>query len=366
MKNPISSIQLLIKPVSDACNLACEYCFYRGRFGSDRVMSAETLSTLVRSYMGLRQELSIFSWQGGEPTLAGLDFFREVVRLQGRHGSFGQAVGNSLQTNGILLDREWAVFLNEYRFLVGLSIDGPAKIHDRYRSHPGRGGSHAQAMKAAGLLREREVPFSILAAVHKFSDARTVYNWMRDSGFDSLQFIPIVESGPGPGRMADFTMEPEQYGEFLCELFDLWWPERAGVYIRDFESLAAGIAGSPPGMCLFEKSCGSYVIIEADGRVYPCDFFVREDMCLGGIMEASLPELLSSPAYRDFARGKEAVCGSCRSCEWLSICAGGCQKDRERGGWRLGPSYLCEGNRTFFRHAVDRLRVLARERGLLF
>lgn len=360
MEQPSKEAQLLIKPVSHSCNLACSYCFYKGSSKKKEVMSAKILSAVVQSFLGLKQKLSIFSWQGGEPTLAGLDFFENVVRMQSLMGEDGQAIGNSIQTNGILLTKEWARFLSYYRFLVGLSIDGPAKIHNRYRNSKTGKGSHAKALKAAELLREWEIPFSVLVAVHKFSSAGHIYSWLREKGFDSLQFIPIVENGPGPGKMADFTMEPENYGEFLCELFDLWWPEREKVFIRDFESLVSRLSGLHSGVCVLEESCGSYLVIEADGSVYPCDFFVREDMCLGNITVKTLPELLNSTAFADFAQGKGFVPQSCEPCEWLSICACGCQKDRERAGDRRGTSYLCNSNKIFLKHSMPRLRELAR------
>ncbi len=358
MPEPLKELQLLVKPVSSACNLSCVYCFYRGvprRIVKGGVMSRGTLEAMIGSFLGLGQETSVFSWQGGEPTLAGLDFYKEAVKLQARLGSAGQAVGNSIQTNGLLLDRAWAKFLARYRFLVGLSLDGPEAVHDRYRRNSSRGPSHAAVLAAARLLREWDIPFSILVAVHRHGRAQEVYPWLREQGFDSLQFIPIVERGGAPGPMAEFSVEPGGYGEFLCEAFDRWWPDRGRMIVRDFDSVARGLAGLDPGSCVLGSSCDSYLVVEADGQAYPCDFFVRREWRLGNVRESSLRGLSSSALALEFARGKGDLADACRACRWADLCRGGCQKDRERAGDRRGQSYLCAGLKMFYEHAVPRL-----------
>ncbi len=359
-RNGAGTPQALVKPVSDRCNLACGYCFYRGKSHRTRrvkVMPPDVIEATVGAFMGLGRPLTVFSWQGGEPTLAGLDFFREVVRLQARLGSAGQAVGNSLQTNGLLLDRKWASFLAEYRFLAGLSLDGPREVHDAWRRSPEGGGSHAGAMRAAALLRRREIPLAVLAAVRRGTTA-AVYTWFREQGFDNLQFIPVVERGGEPGSMAAFTMAPGEYGEFLCRVFDLWWPERLDVHVREFHALAARLAGRPSGTCHLDGTCDSYLVVEADGGVYPCDFFVRGELRLGDIRQG-FPRLAAAPAAGVLPAAKARPHAACRECRWLDLCRGGCPKDRERAGDIFGLSYLCESYRIFLRHAHPRLRELA-------
>lgn len=326
---------LLVKPASAVCNLDCEYCFYLDREADPyerlpgRVMSAETLEKLVDGYLFYSHPESTFSFQGGEPTLAGLGFFQRLVNLQTRYGRSGQSVSNSIQTNGILLDEAWCQLLREYRFLVGLSLDGPEDVHDRYRLNKARHGSWAQGMRAVELLRRERVEFNILCVVSAANVTRAgeIYRFFRKLGIEHLQFIPLAEFDAG-GAPKLFTVTGPEYGRFLCEVFDLWWPERRRVRVRFFDNLAEALAGQKPGGCTFHESCDSYVVVEYNGDVYPCDFFVEAAWKLGNIELDSWSELARRRRRHEFAAMKSVPHDACAACGHAAICHGGCPKGR--------------------------------------
>lgn len=341
--------QLLIKPAGPDCNLCCNYCFYRRASklfppGTHR-MSYNILEAMINQYMSLRIPQSIFSWQGGEPALCGLEFFKKAVELQMKYGVKGQVVGNSLQTNGLLIDDEWCKFFNQYKFFIGLSLDGPQKLHDKYRT--GRdGGSWKGAMKAAGLLSRHKVEFNILSVITKESEkmAKELFNWFVDNGFKYLQFIPCVEVLSG-GGMAPYSVTPEGFGRFLCELFDIWWMNKdKGIFIRTFDAILQYLNTRTPSMCVFSSCCDSYIVIEHDGSVYPCDFFVQKDKQLGNLMDTPLDELYTSGAFKKFGKEKGNIPPECKDCEFFLLCNGGCQKDRIDSR----KSYLCPAYKIFF------------------
>jgi len=322
-------------------------------------MSREVLEEMIRQYLSFRFPVSCLSWQGGEPTLCGLDFFKEAVRLQMKHGRGGQVVSNAFQTNGILLDREWCLFFNKYKFLVGLSLDGPEYLHNFYRR-----GSWEDVMRAARLLSDYQVEFNILTMVTRKSQTRAkeLFHWFPDHGFRYLQFIPCLERLP-KGGLAPFSATAEGYGDFLCELFDLWWENKdEGISIRLFDTILERLVYGRFTFCIFSPVCQGYLVVEHDGSVYPCDFFVRRDTRLGNLMEKPLDELFRSSAYRDFGRRKSALPDECRVCQWLSFCWGGCQKDRiDAQGRPSTKTFFCRSYRQFFSHAMPRLKNLAEE-----
>jgi uncharacterized protein len=360
--------QLLIKPVSADCNQSCRYCFYRraGALYADRAshrMSQQVLDLLVRRYLKLGMAQSVFSWQGGEPTLAGLDFYRAAVQLMQVHGKGGQSVSNALQTNGLLLDDEWCSFLRQYRFLVGLSLDGPAEIHDRHRIRGDDQGTHADVLRALKRLQEQEVTFNVLAVVTSASasQARRIYGWLREQGVAHMQFIPCVEAEPD-GRPSPFSVSAEAFGEFLCELFDAWLPEaRHGVSERLFDALIQRELTGRSGMCVLDGACGGYLVVEHNGDAYPCDFFVEDAWRLGNIEKTPLDALMQRGRMRQF-RALRRTPEQCESCRWKDLCRGGCLKDRSRFGAAFDrPTTLCLAYQRFFDHAMDSIRALARE-----
>ena len=357
----------LVKPAGPDCNLACSYCFYRPKaalYPRTRThrMTREVMEEFVRQYMGMTETPS-FGWQGGEPTLMGLDFYRQVVRAQQRFGHTGHVVGNSLQTNGILLDREWAAFLAQYNFLVGLSLDGPHSMHDPWRTTPGGSPTLSRVLAAFSVLREHGVETNAMVMVQPSNVGRPdeLYDWLLEQGLNFLQFIPLVERDPETRGVADFSIDPEAYGEFLCALFDRWatdGPEK--VYIREFNDFLMVHMGAQQPSCIFQPTCGRYVVVEHNGDVYACDFHVDPEWKIGNLTQTPLAELATSRLLREFALRKGRHAAKCRSCEWLSLCHGGCPKHRTITTEDVSqPSYFCEGYRMFFRHTVPRLKQMA-------
>jgi uncharacterized protein len=360
MVSPLSS--LLIKPAGADCNLGCAYCFYRpaGRLyphARRPRMTREVLRELVRQYLALTDRPA-FCWQGGEPTLVGVDFFRTVIALQKQHGVPGTVVANSLQTNGLLIDDEWARLLARYSFLVGLSLDGPADLHDHYRRHQGGAPTHAQVLQALRTLRQHRVETNALSLVTPLNAAEPerTFQFLVDQKLEYLQFIPCVEE-------ASFGLQPEQWGDFLCATFDLWLPLRHQVHVRHIEDLLLSLLGrEEETSCCFQAQCGDYVVVEHNGDVYACDFFVDEAHRFGNLMETPLAELLQQPEVAAFAQAKGSLAEECRACEYLALCHGGCCKHRVFRTGRLDvPNHLCEGYQRFFAHAVPRLREIVEE-----
>lgn len=354
---------ILIKPAGPDCNLRCNYCFYRQKAAmfSEKThrMSDQTLETLIRDamHMGVR----MFSWQGGEPTTMGLDFFKKVVQLEMRYGPPGSSVANALQTNGVLLDAEWCRFLSEYKFLVGLSIDGPARLHNIYRKDAGGKGTHQRVMRAAKLMTDAGVEFNSLVLLNdrNVKEPDAVYDFLLKNDIIYLQFVPCVEPG-GKNTPAPFSITPEDYGEFLVAVFDRWVADFPNVSIRDFDDLLLREFGRDPATCTVSERCGSYVVVEHNGDVFACDFFVTSRWRLGNMLEAPLAEIVRSEKLEEFARGKNDLGETCRACPFLGKCYGGCQKHRVvLGGDSTEPSYFCKAYRRLYAHAAPVMPGLA-------
>jgi len=360
---------VLVKPASADCNLACEYCFYHGRESDPytgvekrRAMSGDTLDRMLAELLPLAGPQPNFGWQGGEPTLAGIPFFERAVRRQQELKAPHQAIANALQTNAILIDGAWADFLREHRFLVGVSLDGPADLHDRYRLDQGGHGTFARVMRAIDRLRERRVEFNLLCVVNRLTATRpeAIWDFLVAEGFRWLQFIPAVERD-ARGRVTAFSVTPRQFGDFLCRVFDRWYADgRPTTSVRLFDELAGVGMGQPPNSCQLHPVCGGlYVVVEYSGDVYPCDFFVEERWRMGNLTEQPLAELLRGDALRRFAQVKPNASGKCDRCRWQGVCHNGCPHYRSLGGGRfLELDYLCEAYDRFYGHAVPKLRDL--------
>jgi uncharacterized protein len=354
---------LLIKPASALCNLDCSYCFYLDRESDpyhsspSRIMTTETLTRLVDSYLFYSYPQSAFAFQGGEPTLAGLNFFRQVVELQKRYGRPGQSVSNSIQTNGVLLTSEWCRLFREYKFLVGISLDGPEEVHDRYRHNKAGQGTWKAVAEAVALLQREQIEFNVLCVISQANvrRAKDVYQYFRRSGIDNLQFIPLAEFLPDGAKEPD-AISGEEYGQFLCELFDVWWPERRKVRVRYFDNIAEALAGQKPGTCTMHESCDSYAVVEYNGDVYPCDFFVDQSWKLGNIHSDSWSEIGRRRRRYDFASKKTILHADCAVCEFENICHGGCPKMRhaQRGAFE-DLDWLCAGYKMIFAKAAPAL-----------
>jgi uncharacterized protein len=369
-KKALASV--LIKPAGPDCNMACEYCFYREKDalfeGSPaHRMSEAVLEETMRQLLAQPIPSISIGWQGGEPTLMGLPFFEKAVEFQKGFGA-GKSVGNGLQTNGLLLDAEWAAFLHRYQFLVGLSLDGPEEIHDHYRRLAGGGPTWRKTVEAARLLLDAEVAVNALTVVNALTakHAREIYDFHRSLGLVHMQFIPCVEGDPDrPGFAAPFAASGEAFGRFLTEVFDLWLADfRDGLpttFIRFFDSVFYRYVGLEPPECDLSGECGPYLVVEHNGDVFACDFFVEPDWRLGNVMSGRLVHMLNSARQRAFGRRKADLPEECRACGWLSLCRGGCPKDRLRDPSDEGRNHFCPGFKAFFAHADARLKALAED-----
>jgi uncharacterized protein len=359
---------LLIKPSGSDCNLDCKYCFYKHRaaevgHGKQR-MSGEVLEKLVKDYMQLKFPLAGFAWQGGEPTLMGLDFYKKVVELQKKYGRPGQEVGNSLQTNAVLIDDKWAPFLHENNFLVGISIDGPKEFNDYYRLDHSGAGTFDKVLRAIKTCKEHKVEFNTLTLLNNINaeHPEQVFDFLIENGVKFLQFIPCVELDPATGKVTDFSITPNQFGEFLCRIFDRWYeygPTK--VSIRDFDSVLSYYVTGKHTICTFDKQCSQYIVIEHTGDAFTCDFFVEPKWRLGNIFETPIEKLAASSKKRTFARAKQNLCNKCLVCRHLAICRGGCMKDRtpfDRESFGK-ESYFCESYERFFDHTTPKFMQLA-------
>ncbi|MHC4606705.1 MAG: anaerobic sulfatase maturase [Planctomycetota bacterium] len=346
---------LLVKPASADCNLRCDYCFYLEKadlYPGTKVhrMSDDVLERMIRTYMATDQPVYTFGWQGGEPTLMGADFFRKVTELQKKWGRPGAVVANGLQTNGVLVDDDLAAHLAEYRFLAGVSLDGPPEMHDRYRRDAAGGGSHDAALRAIEILDRRHVQFNILVLVSRANvgHAREVYRYLRDRGFHHHQYIPCVAP-------AEFAVTGEEWGEFLCAVFEEWRGGDVGrVSVRDFDAVIARLAGRPECVCTFGRDCRQYFLVEHNGDVYPCDFFVEPQWKLGNVADASWEAMLESPLYRRFGERKAQWDARCGACAFLDLCAADCPRNRTPD-----VSRLCAGWMRFFGETREHFARLA-------
>jgi uncharacterized protein len=385
------SFHVMAKPSGSTCNLDCKYCFYLsketlpGGPGSGQ-MSDETLALFIKTYIeGASGPHVVFSWQGGEPTLRGIDFFRRAVALQKQLARPGLEIVNDLQTNGVLLDSEWASFLRENRFLVGLSIDGPRELHDTFRVNKGGAPTFDKVMAAATLLRGHGVPFNTLTCVHAANAARPldVYRFLRrELAATYMQFIPIVEptdfesrapqdrdqgqlpalgspeARPGHPNsvVTEWSVDPDQYGYFLSRVFDEWVRKDLGrVMVSQFETLVAQHMGLPSQMCIYSRNCGTNVAIEHDGGVYACDHYVYPAYRLGNVRETALKDMVFSRQQTTFGSAKsDTLPRYCRECPFKTDCWGECPRNRliRAPDGEPGLNYLCSGLRRFFIHAL--------------
>lgn len=386
-------VHVMTKPIGPICNLDCEYCYYLHKEelyprGERWRMADDTLREYVRQYI-VAQPKSVseitFAWQGGEPTLLGLEFFRRVVAYQQEVAPPRTRIVNTLQTNGVLLDDEWCQFFCEHNFLIGLSIDGPAELHDRYRYDKQGEGTFAAVLAALKLLQRHEVEYNVLVVVNRVNGdhGRKVYTYLRDNGVRFLQFIPIVErrgvgvhaeaelptvedtGNPWQDRVSSRSVAPEQFGDFLIAVFDEWVRRDVGrVFVQIFDQALAAWSGHEPSLCVFRRQCGGALAMEHNGDLYSCDHFVEPDFRLGNIHELPILDLASSDAQQKFGEAKETTLPQyCRECEVRFMCNGECPKNRfiETPTGEEGLNYLCAGYRKFFNHIGPVMERMAEE-----
>lgn len=365
---PLNSV--LIKPSGPDCNLNCTYCFYLEKaelFAEQRThrMNDKILEETIRQVMQQSGQAVSIGWQGGEPTLMGLEFFEKAIQFEQKYGH-SQQVGNGLQTNGLLLNREWAKFLKKYEWLVGLSLDGPEFIHNHFRLDQGGKGTHSRVEANAKMLLEEGVAVNAMCCVtsHSVKYPEELYNYFKSIGLTYMQFIPIVETDKNdPGKAADFSVSAVDYGHFLNKLFDLWLADfengQPTTSIRHFESVFYNYVGLDSPECTMMKECGPYVVIEHNGNVYSCDFFVEPKWKLGNVQHDRLINMLNSKKQTVFGQAKAVLPRECRQCRWLTKCYGGCTKDRIKDPQDHRKPRFCASYKLFFAHADDVLSNMA-------
>ncbi len=353
-------LDILIKPASGKCNLSCKYCFYEdvvsNRSTADRgFMSLETLETVVRKAFEEAKSGVTFGFQGGEPTLAGLDFYREFVKLCKKYNTKKLPADFTIQTNGTLLDGEWCGFLKEHNFLVGLSLDGDGETHDFCRC-----GTFEKVLSAADLLKKYGVPFNILCVVTNKNapKAAEMYGFFKERGFEFLQFIPAIADFGKPQTDDDISLTAESYGSFLQVIFDCWFEDFAkGKYIsiRHIDNWVGMLLGRNAESCAMRGVCNSYACIEADGTVYPCDFYVLDEHCLGNIAEQGFEELAGSAAAKAFEEASQSMPDECKNCPHIALCRGGCRRNRDF----FGKNVFCQSYKMFFDAKCEKIKKAA-------
>ena len=366
---PAASI--LIKPASANCNMDCKYCFYKCLSShreeySKGFMKEETLETLVREAIAYADGSLTFAFQGGEPTLAGLDFFQKAVELQQKYNNKKLQIENTIQTNGLLIDEKWARFLGEHRFLVGLALDGPKKMHDRYRKDAAGQDTFARIMHSVQLLEQHHVDYNVVTVVTNDTakQASFLYKFWKRNHYPFVQFIPCMDEikrQDGTQERSIYAVEPEQYGKFLCELFDLWYADFVAgetMDIRMFSNLAQMAAGYPAEECGMNGCCNCYFVVEGDGSVYPCDFYCMDAWKLGTVNDGFV-QMKTSEKAKAFVEASRPVCAACQECPYFSLCRGGCRRWREPFvDGKPGLNQLCSAYRMFFAHAAERMERL--------
>lgn len=363
-------VSVLIKPSSGMCNISCRYCFYHDITekriqASYGFMSEATLENVIKKTLEFADKECSIGFQGGEPTLIGLDFFKKVVELQNQYNVNHVTIHNAIQTNGYRLDEEWAKFLSQNNFLTGLSIDGTIHTHDAYRLTEGGKTTFADIMRTAELFTKHKVEFNILTVLNRRTALaiKKIYRFYQKNNFQYLQFIPCLDPiHEEPGRQ-EYSLTPELYGQALCELFDLWYDDiRSGkpIYIRQFENYVSMLHGYPAESCDMNGFCSLQNIIESDGSVYPCDFYVLDDYRLGNLNECGFIEI--GEKFREIRFQEESIitCDACQKCPWYRLCRGGCKRHRSMAGSAdYQYNYFCPSFQMFFAHSADRLMELA-------
>lgn len=378
------AFNLMIKPAGSLCNLDCHYCYYLDKSeiygGHEAKMSLDMLDTVIRKYIEANDVDEVcFNWHGGEPLVMGLDFYRKALELEEKYRG-NKTVHNTIQTNGTLLTPEWADFLKQNGFLVGISVDGPDAVHDRYRRDKGGNPTLGKVIRGVELLYRAGVDYNTMTTVNKSSEGHglEVYNFMKSLGSHYMQFMPVVEhikypltatGKPNKGarpfivdplehgaKLAPWSVSAIGYGRFMSDIFDWWVRNDVGTYfVNLFDSTLAGWAGAPPGTCVYAETCGGNSIIEHNGDIYCCDHFVYPKYRLGNIATDSLSDLMDSPMQTAFGISKRnSLPSSCLRCQWFKACHGECPKHRfnvtESG--ETGLNALCDGYKLFFSHVA--------------
>ncbi|HBO23055.1 MAG TPA: anaerobic sulfatase maturase [Providencia sp.] len=380
------AFHIMAKPTSYQCNLKCDYCFYLEKehqqgFGNQKLkcMDDNVLREYIRQYIALSPANKIdFTWQGGEPTMAGLDFFKRVIHYQKRYSN-GKQIYNSLQTNGVLLNSEWAAFLKEHQFLVGISLDGPDWLHDIYRKSNSGNSVFNKVINAINLLKEHQIDFNILTVINNETAKypEEIYRFITEVlHVNHVQFIPVVEhemqnmpvqhlSYPqeaGSKQLTPWSITGKQYGDFIKKVFDLWVKKDVGkVFVQLFDNSLAAWSGDMPSFCVMQPSCGYGLVAEQNGDIYSCDHFVYPEFKLGNLLTKPLNKLVYSKQQQRFGQQKLNLSTACQQCEFKFACHGGCPKHRTLKVENKWHNHLCEGYKAIFSHIDPYMRFMANE-----
>ncbi len=364
------ALSLLIKPASGNCNMRCRYCFYADELDNREIrsygkMSVDTMHTIVDKAMEYGDYECTIAFQGGEPTLAGLDFYRDLVAYVTAHENPKKLkIHYALQTNGYLINEEWAAFLGENHFLVGVSLDGLKEIHDRYRLDAAGKGTYQRVISAIRLLEKHQVEYNILTVVTAATarNGQKIYNYFKKNHFGYQQYIECLDPiGEEPGQH-EYSLTPEKYGEFLKSMVDAWYLDmRSGTYVynRYFENLMMIMAGQQPESCNMRGVCGKQWVFEADGSVYPCDFYALDQWCLGNINKNSFEEMDQKRDELGFIQWSMRQQEDCQKCRWFGLCRNGCRRNREPvTAEHTNRNYFCKSYQMFFEYAYPRLEEI--------
>ena len=364
----MKSLFVLVKPSSSACNMRCRYCFYadvaeRRSTHNYGMMSLATLESLVEKVLAETTVSCTFGFQGGEPTLAGVDFYRRLLEFEKKHNKNNVAIAHTMQTNGLAVTAEWAEFWAVNNFLIGVSIDADKRRHDDMRIDASGKGTHNRCLAACRLLDEHKVKYNILAVVTKGMAAHpdTTYRHYRERGFRYLQFIPCLDDFGEERAASAHSLDADTYGKFLCRLFDLWFRDFMNgdvCSIRMFDNWLGILLGEPPESCDMVGRCRPYLLVEGDGSVFPCDFYAVDKYRMGNITTDPVAGLLEGETARNFAAESYVPDPRCSECEYYALCRGGCRRHREPLAGARSNIY-CDSYKRFFAHALPRFKAAA-------
>ena len=364
-------IHLLIKPASSSCNLACKYCFYADVSDHREVktfgkMTLENLEVLVRKAMEQAEGSCTFAFQGGEPTLAGLEFYEALIKFEEKYARPNLQVQNAIQTNGTLITEDWAKFFAKNKFLVGLSIDGTKKVNDELRCFRNGDGTYDRLLETVNLFNTYKVEYNVLTVITKqvAENIKEIYDFYIEHNLRYMQFIPCLDEIHEERGSKAYSLTPRLYETFLKDLFDKWYATlKKGefAYVRYFENLIQLMLGYYPEACGMMGTCTHQYVIEADGGVYTCDFYVMDEYKIGNLIEDDFKTLEVNRANLDFINQSQVKDSGCLKCKWYRLCHGGCRRDRDQfENGKMGRNYFCTAYKTFFKYSYPRLEEIAR------
>lgn len=362
---------ILIKPASGLCNMQCDYCFYcdeaeKRKIASYGMMEIRTIENIVRKVLKQGRESVCFAFQGGEPTLRGLDFFKKVIEFERQYNIHHCHILNSLQTNGLYMDDEWCDFLKKHDFLIGISLDGTETTHDLYRHEKNGKSTYRKVRQSIEMLQKYQIEYNILTVVNRqvAQNIKEIYKEYKRNGWQYQQYIACMDPiGEAKGKR-EYSLTPEIYGQFLIDLFQLWykdWRRGKAPFIRQFENYVGILLGYLPESCGQKGICSVQCVTEADGSVYPCDFYVMDEYCLGNINTDQIPDFFKKKEAEIFIEESKRWSEACKQCEYFFLCRSGCRRNRledeEKNTYR---NYFCEGYRKFFRTCESQLKDVAK------